>query len=415
VFFSIEHWRAAFPSPSPLPHHSIFIFLLQCWACSRSCSNKSLLIHHSPVQHSHQSTFTTQHSATSTKMNTASATTKQINHDASAASSSPSIIDTIGTATAQHSFAHVMDATHTHADSAAMRASAVSNSDDGIMQSAVASSSPSCVMASGSSSCHHPPSSSSSKLDLTSSAALTVSLSVSSNHSSKLSALTLTHASETDSNSEASHAARPPPTPPPQQTRSARGAAEGKRKGKDRATRTGKMRRQQSRQKGKQTMVEEGNQDNGEKIRSAASSSYSSLSIAQRFHHDGIHSIFRYLTLRELNRAAQTCKQWLNAAMNPSFHLLSAVDVNVKTENVRTLIASRLRHLISKLTMTEWLTPISALRGLHAFEHLPEFVVWIGIPSETNSKSSNSPASNTQEAHHRCVRIGPPSGRKRPK
>jgi len=43
------------------------------------------------------------------------------------------------------------------------------------------------------------------------------------------------------------------------------------------------------------------------------------LSIAQRFHLDGLHSIFRCLTMRELNATAQTCKSWYAASIAPSF------------------------------------------------------------------------------------------------
>jgi len=50
-----------------------------------------------------------------------------------------------------------------------------------------------------------------------------------------------------------------------------------------------------------------------------------SLSIAQRFHHDGLHSIFRWLTMRELNKAAQTCKHFYNAATSDRFRLGAAL------------------------------------------------------------------------------------------
>jgi len=109
--------------------------------------------------------------------------------------------------------------------------------------------------------------------------------------------------------------------------------------------------------------------------------SCTSLSIAQRFHHDGIHSIFRFLTMSELNHAAQACKQWLSAATDPSFRLSSTVHVRATLERLRAVIASPLRNHISKLTMAERMTSISQLRSLHVLRHLPYLEIIVNISS----------------------------------
>jgi len=143
------------------------------------------------------------------------------------------------------------------------------------------------------------------------------------------------------------------------------------------------------RQKTKQTMAkdeskedEDNNEDDDDEgIDEQQSSSSISLSTAQCFHNDGLHSIFRLLTMSELNHAIQTCKQWLNAASHPSFRLPSTVDVQVKSANVPALIDSRLCSLISNLTVTdtERLTSINDLSSLHALQHLGDFDVSIDI------------------------------------
>jgi len=134
-------------------------------------------------------------------------------------------------------------------------------------------------------------------------------------------------------------------------------------------------------------MEEEENQDNEENEekseRAASSSSYASLPIAQRFHHDGLHSIFRFLRMRELNHAARSCRPWFAAAVNPSFHLPSLVPVYATLEKLRALIASPLRNHINKLTLIESVTSIAQFTSLqcHALQSLTKFGVSIDLSS----------------------------------
>jgi len=81
--------------------------------------------------------------------------------------------------------------------------------------------------------------------------------------------------------------------------------------------------------------------------------------------------------MSEPNHAAQTCKSWFAAAVNPSFQLPSAVHVNATLEKLRAVIASPLRNHVSKVTMGESMMPITQLRSLHALQHLSEFDVSI--------------------------------------
>jgi len=156
------------------------------------------------------------------------------------------------------------------------------------------------------------------------------------------------------------------------------------------------------RQKTKQTMAKDESKededndadDDDEGIAEAQLSSSTSLSIAQRFHHDGIHSILSFLNMRELNRAAQTCKQWLNAATNPSFHLPSTVDVRATLPKLRAIITSPLRDHMSKLTVTQPLTSINDLRRLHVLEELS------GLDVEINIRQA-------QQTPHRPIRLPP--------
>jgi len=77
------------------------------------------------------------------------------------------------------------------------------------------------------------------------------------------------------------------------------------------------------------------------------------LSIAQRFHRDGLHSIFRCLTMRELNAAAQTCKSWYAASTAPSFRLGCEFKVKALHPSFH---GSQLQHHVRSLRLQDGLT-----------------------------------------------------------
>jgi len=78
-----------------------------------------------------------------------------------------------------------------------------------------------------------------------------------------------------------------------------------------------------------------------------------SMPIAQRLYHDGLHSIFRWLTMRELNAAARTCKSWYAASISHSFRL--GRDLKVKALH-RSFVYSLLRHHLSGIHLQAGLT-----------------------------------------------------------
>jgi len=77
------------------------------------------------------------------------------------------------------------------------------------------------------------------------------------------------------------------------------------------------------------------------------------ICIAQRFHHDGLHSIFRWLTVNQLNVASRACKRWYAASTSPSFHL--GCDLKVGSLHP-SFHCSALRHHVSSLHLELMLT-----------------------------------------------------------
>jgi len=78
-----------------------------------------------------------------------------------------------------------------------------------------------------------------------------------------------------------------------------------------------------------------------------------SIPIAQRLYHDGLHSIFRWLAMRELNATARTCKSWYAASISHSFRL--GRDLKVKALH-RSFVYSLLRHHLSGIHLQAGLT-----------------------------------------------------------
>jgi len=103
---------------------------------------------------------------------------------------------------------------------------------------------------------------------------------------------------------------------------------------------------------------------------SHATISLPSLSTPQRFHHDGFHSIFRYLNITELMAVAQSCQSWLAAVSSSSL----PSTVSLHPSSLRQLLSSRCRHIVRQLDVRDTITlqqlrkvcaELSSLSSLH--------------------------------------------------
>jgi len=114
------------------------------------------------------------------------------------------------------------------------------------------------------------------------------------------------------------------------------------------------------------------------------------VSIAQRFHHDGLHSIFRWLTMRELNAAAQTCKSWYAASISPSFRLDCEVNVGSLHPSFP---SSALRHHVRSIRLFGVQTISQLIQlNLAALSNVTKLSVVVNVnarpPSSTSTSSS---------------------------
>ena len=113
-----------------------------------------------------------------------------------------------------------------------------------------------------------------------------------------------------------------------------------------------------------------------------------SPSLAQSLYADGLHSIFKFLTFKQMPPIVRTCRSWRAAASKEKSR---SVAVEMNPDRLALMATSPLRHHVSSLTvLAHSSVPFASIPALAALPHLIDLTLPIG-PTENEANLPAAP------------------------